>query len=195
MAAAVPGRVLEDLDGRVERLLDRLPGARWTEGDSRHITLKFLGPTRSEWLPEVLERCRAVAAGGARGELRIEGLGAFPRPARASVLWAGVADPAGMLARLAGELDDLFGAMGYRAEKRPFTAHVTLARFRAPTRLELPPLEPLESFRLEHIGLFRSHLSPRGARYEPLASWPLGGLDPPCRGGPAVREEVEEPGG
>lgn len=175
MAAAVPDPVLEDLDGRVERLVGPLPGARWTDRASRHITLKFLGPTRPELLPEVLGRCESVAADGAGGELQIEGLGAFPRPARASVLWAGVADPAGILTRLAGELDALFEAMGYRAETRPFTAHVTLARFRAPVRLELPPLEPLESFRLEHIALFRSHLSPRGARYERLASWPLGG--------------------
>lgn len=174
MAAAVPGYVLDDLGGRVAELTHRWPGARWTEATSQHITLKFLGSTPAGRLPEVRARCEMVAAGGAPGELHIEGLGAFPRPSRATVLWAGVSDPGGMLGRLAGALDGAFSSMGYRVEARPFTAHVTLARFRQATRLELSVLEPPEPFELSHIGLHRSHLSPRGARYELLTSFPLG---------------------
>lgn len=166
--------MLAGLQERVHGLIASLPGARWTEGTTRHITLKFLGPTPAERLPEVQRCCTAVAAGGEPCELRLEGLGAFPRPARAMVLWAGVTDPAGMLERLAGGLDGAFAPMGYPAEARPFAAHVTLARFRGPARLDLPGLEPLEPFVLRQIRLFRSHLSSGGARYERLASFPLG---------------------
>ncbi len=90
------------------------------------------------------------------------------------MLWAGVSDPAGMLERLADGLDGAFAPMGYRPERRPFAAHVTLARFRQPVRLDLPGLEPLEPFLLRRIGLYRSRLSPGGARYESLAAFPLG---------------------
>jgi len=166
--------VLAGLEERVVGLIGPVAGARWTEGAARHITLKFLGPTPAERLTEVEACCGAVAAGGEACELRIEGLGAFPRPARATVLWAGVTDPAGMLGRLAAGLDGAFAPMGYPAEKRPFAAHVTLARLRGPARLELPDLEPLEPFVLRRIGLYRSHLSSGGARYERLASFPLG---------------------
>ncbi|MDQ3766800.1 MAG: RNA 2',3'-cyclic phosphodiesterase [Actinomycetota bacterium] len=174
MAAAVPGPQLAGLQERVGELIGRLPGARPTEGATRHITIKFLGPTPAGRLPDVIGCCRDAAVGGDPCELRIQGLGAFPRAARATVLWAGVTDPAGLLGRLADGLDRAFTPMGYRAETRPFAAHVTLARFRQPARLELPDLEPLEPFVLKQIGLYRSHLSPAGARYEPLATFPLG---------------------
>lgn len=174
MAAAVPGPVLAGLGRRVDELLGPLPGARWTEGTTRHITLKFLGFTPAERLPEVKGCCRAVASREEPGELCIEGFGAFPKPPRATVLWAGVTDPTGMLGRLAGGLDDAFVSMGYPAEQRPFAGHVTLARFRPPTRLELPDLEPLGPYVLSHIGLHQSHLSRGGARYTRLAAWPLG---------------------
>jgi 2'-5' RNA ligase len=188
VAAEVPRPVLADLQERVQRLIGSLPEARWTGEATRHITLKFLGPTEPERLPEVQRRCTAVAAAGSPCDLRIEGLGAFPRPGRATVLWAGVGDSAGMLGRLAGGLDAAFSTMGYRAEARPFAAHVTLARFRRPARLGLPDLEPLEPFLLRGIHLYRSHLSAAGARYEPLAAFRLGEIH-------GVREEVGGAGG
>ncbi len=170
----MPDALLEGLQERVGEPIGRLQGARPTEPTTRHITLKFLGPTPAERLPEVCGCCGDVAADGEPCELRIEGLGAFPRPAGATVLWAGVSDPAGMLERLADGLDGAFAPMGYRPERRPFAAHVTLARFRQPVRLDLPGLEPLEPFLLRRIGLYRSRLSPGGARYESLAAFPLG---------------------
>lgn len=170
----MPGPQLASLQERVGEFIGRLPGARPTDGATRHITLKFLGSTPAARLPEVEGCCGAVAAGGGPCELRIEGLGAFPRPVGATVLWAGVTDPAGMLGRLAGGLGRVFAPMGYPSEQRPFTAHVTLARFRQPARLELPEPPSLEPFQLRQIGLYRSRLSSVGPSYELLATFPLG---------------------
>ena len=166
--------MLANLQSHLEVCAGRFPGARWTDASSRHITLKFLGSAPARRLSEV-EGCCAVAASGSEPcELRLEGLGAFPRPAGATVLWAGVGDDGGMLTRLAGELDGALAPLGFSPEQRPFVAHVTLARFRRPTRLELPELTPIGPFSMTQIGLFQSHLSPRGARYTALATFALG---------------------
>ncbi len=174
MAAAIPGPALAGLQRHLDGLAGHFPEARWTDETSRHITLKFLGSTPAGRLPEVERRCGAAASGAEPCELRFEGLGAFPRPARATVLWAGVGGDRGKLTQLAGGLDDALAPMGFRSEQRPFVAHATLARFRQPVRLELPELSPVGPFPVTQMALLQSHLSPRGARYTALATFPLG---------------------
>ncbi len=63
----------------------------------------------------------------------------------------------------------------YTPEKRPFRAHVTIARLRPrvrPPRTAALDLEPLE-FVGRSLTLYVSRLHPSGARYEPLATEPL----------------------
>jgi 2'-5' RNA ligase len=73
-------------------------------------------------------------------------------------------------------LDEGLGSLGFAPEKRAFTPHLTLARFKTPMRLpDLPPLSAaaLVGWPAGSIVLFRSHLSPRGARYEALSDYPM----------------------
>lgn len=80
---------------------------------------------------------------------------------------------------LAADLDKTLEPLGYAAEARGVTPHLTLARFRIPVPLKggLPEVDTtgLDVFPVEEIHLFRSHLSPKGARYEVLETFPLGG--------------------
>ena len=81
-------------------------------------------------------------------------------------------DPDGTLAVLQGRVSAGLEAAGvFVPEKRPFRAHVTVARLRprerAPRSVDAAP-EPLEL----HAGpltLFESRLHPHGARYEALS--------------------------
>ena len=65
-----------------------------------------------------------------------------------------------------------------RAEGRPWTPHVTLARFKVPAAVAPEPdrisLDE-RPFDVGEIVLFRSHLKAGGALYEPLAGSSLGG--------------------
>ena len=71
----------------------------------------------------------------------------------------------------------LAAARLYRPEKRPFWPHVTFARVKRGER-RVPPLPedglPGAPFDAAQVTLYRSHLSPRGARYEPLEQMELG---------------------
>jgi 2'-5' RNA ligase len=67
----------------------------------------------------------------------------------------------------------------HEPERRPFWPHVTFARVARGTggtgsgaRLPVPAVElapPPEPFSASAVTLYRSHLSPRGSSYEPLA--------------------------
>lgn len=175
VAASVPEHELAWLREATEGLRDRWPGARWTSAENQHVTLKFLGSTPPDRLSDLLAACSAVAEQIRPSELALEGLGAFPSRTRARVLWAGIHDPALTLTAAAAALDDRLAPLGYTAEKRAFTPHLTLARFRSPVRIGvLPDLPPTLAFPLNGFGLWRSHLSPRGARYEQLRNFDFG---------------------
>lgn len=175
LAVALPAEQLEWLDARCRSLAEIWPEARWTSPGGRHITLKFLGATA----PDLVARIEALGSSVARrhdpSSLQLDGVGVFPSPRRARVLWVGVDDPLGLLGALVAELDEGLAELGYEPEKRPFSAHVTLARFRAPARIEaLPDLPPAPApFEVGSFGLWRSRLSPKGATYEPVAGFPL----------------------
>jgi 2'-5' RNA ligase len=86
-------------------------------------------------------------------------------------------DSAGALARAQTRLSEVLAAGGwYEPEKRPYLAHVTVARTRRDVRMardQLPQLPSME-FEAPRVTLFRSRLLRTGARYQPLASVDLG---------------------
>ena len=64
------------------------------------MTLAFIGWTDANEVTAVASAIRAVAGGSWAATLSTGGLGAFPSAARARVLWYGINDPDGVLARV-----------------------------------------------------------------------------------------------
>lgn len=154
--------------------LGEVPG-RPVRPESWHLTLRFLGETSRERL-DMLVRALEEAPLGAAFTLVFSGPGAFPRPARAAVLWVGVAEGADALRTLAAEAETAARRAGFPAEERPFSPHLTLSRIQPPRDVR-PLLERAPPFgerlRVEEVVLFRSHLGRGPARYEPVERFPL----------------------
>jgi 2'-5' RNA ligase len=96
--------------------------------DGLHLTLRFLGPTPLEALPELSAAVEQVARDAGPFTVRIRSAGAFPSPRRPRTIWLGVDDPDSGLAGLAADLDAALVARGWPHEDRPFRPHLTLAR-------------------------------------------------------------------
>jgi 2'-5' RNA ligase len=176
VAVDVPSDHLARVQELTAPLRAALDGARWTPESNQHITVKFLGSTPSERLSAVAGVCAQVAATHTSAQVHLNELGAFPSLRRARVLWMGIDDPAGVLERVAGALDRGFEALGHAREARAYTPHLTLARMKAPAPIRGPlPIVPTElsPFSIDHLSLYRSHLSPRGAVYEALERFAL----------------------
>ena len=152
-----------------------VPEARWTDRAAWHVTLRFLGGTA----PDLVGRVRDLVAGAAAEvppfEARLDGLGTFPARGPARVLWAGIEDRSGRLARLALAVDAALTSL-FEPERRPLHPHLTVARFdpprRVPEALTSTEVEPV-TFTVDRVCLYRSHLGGGPARYELLAAAPL----------------------
>jgi 2'-5' RNA ligase len=161
-----------------------MPSLRWIRSEGIHATLKFLGATPEDRLPEIkqaLARCGETAAAF---DLAPLGVGSFGgRNLR--VVWIGLGGDGGGLAGLAEGVEASLEPLGFVRERRAFNAHMTLARVRddatpadrarihaALTRFEAP-LFP--TFRVSEFVLMQSILGQGGARCQQLASFPLAG--------------------
>jgi RNA 2',3'-cyclic 3'-phosphodiesterase len=183
-AVAPPEAVLREAAGWVAALAADPAtgrGVRWARGEGLHLTLHFFGEVPEAARPRA-DAALAAAARQAAGpfEVALEGLGAFPSPARARVIWVGVAEPgAARLTRLQAAVARAVAAEGFPVESRPFHPHLTLGRVEAspPAGLARAVAEGagrrLGVFAVEAVTLYRSVLAPGGARYTALAKWQL----------------------
>ena len=137
--------------------------------EALHLTLVFLGYRPEKEIAAIART--TFAAVDASSRPRLTPLAVVPVPKRGPRLFALDLDDAGGRAAAiqAAVSDALAEARFYRPERRPFWPHLTFARVKrgeraAPLDHE-PPREPIDA---GEITLYRSHLSPRGARYEPL---------------------------
>jgi 2'-5' RNA ligase len=140
-----------------------------------HFTLRFLGDTQPAHAVRLRDGLRS-ADPGPRFAISFDRLGAFPRPARAAVLWIGVGDGAAEMRALAARADDAAVRAGLGAADKPFAPHVTVARIHPPRDVRpLAAEAPAFGARMEvrDVVLYRSVLGGGPPRYEPVEAFAL----------------------
>jgi RNA 2',3'-cyclic 3'-phosphodiesterase len=170
--------------GALQRQLGRLRSlsVRWIADENLHITLWFLGELKDDAAERVMEAMRSPWT-LAPFTFTIAGGGAFPPSGLPRIVWLGVTEGAASLEDAYRDLAARFAPLGYEAERRPYHPHVTIGRVKDADRMGARKvrdvLRELEfttgSQRVTAVTLFRSRLSPQGARYEPLLRVPLQG--------------------
>jgi RNA 2',3'-cyclic 3'-phosphodiesterase len=166
-------RVADDLRQHLKRTaLD----ARWVTSDNLHFTLVFIGQIDDAAAPSFVAAI-ARPFGEAPFAVRLGRCGAFPPSGPPRVIWIGLAEGGEGLSRLQQEVVRRLQPLGFEPERRPFSAHLTLARVRDVPRAAAREARaiiaaasaPVASCLVKRVTLFRSHLSPKGSRYEALA--------------------------
>lgn len=167
-----------DVRQRLAGLGGGVPGARWTEPEAMHLTLRFIGEVPEDQAAEIDVALAGVTA-PAFG-LVLDGVGVFGSGRNARVLWAGV-ERNEALAHLQAKVESALVRAGLPAEERRFSPHVTLARLKdAPQDrigrfLSDRGLFRAGPFPVEHFTLYRSHLGKVAAVYEAVGEYGLGG--------------------
>jgi 2'-5' RNA ligase len=180
-----PSRVsVAKLIERLGELLEANVGfrgrAKWVERENLHLTIRFLGNTAEpQWADVQAALQRSLSIGPF--DLRLDRIGTFPEHGAPRIVWLGALTGAAETARVFEELEQRLRATGIAPDTRPFHPHLTLGRFRGPTRrsdgdafrgfiVETPAL-----VHVEHVTMYESRLTPRGPRYEPLLRVRFGG--------------------
>ena len=146
------------------------PQVKWVRAENLHVTLKFLGETEAAKLGALQNVLSAVRSEEPVG-LEFRGLGFFPNEKRPRVFWAGM-EASPNLKTLAADIDQATHRLGYPLEERPFTPHLTLARFQPPgippkllQAIQVKSAQAFDSLRTGEFHLIESKLKPTGAEY------------------------------
>ena len=160
----------------IERSLPRnLPG-KLVPPENWHFTLRFLGSTTEEARDQIVQLLKFAACGDAFS-VRFNELGAFPRASRARILWLGIDQGAERMSQLAAIVEAAARSVGFAAESREFTPHLTLSRIDPPSSVKtLVDSKPRLGTRMPvgSLILYRSHLGGGPARYEEVVRIELG---------------------
>jgi RNA 2',3'-cyclic 3'-phosphodiesterase len=155
------------------RVRDAVPdaAASWSRPENIHLTVKFFGNVDQAKARVISAAATRVVKEFSPISIEVGKTGVFPRPSRPQVLWIGVDDASGALAKFQQTLEDEFAREGFSKEDRAFKPHLTIARIRRPQnanqladahlRMEFSPVEIV----LSELVLFRSELSSKGSKY------------------------------
>lgn len=172
-AIDVPPEIGEELKGRQTGV----PGARWRDAESLHLTLAFYGEipeTAAAELDDALGEVRSAPF-----DLKLEGVGAFGEGRRLNAIWAGVAESE-PLRVLAGRCEKAGRKAGVKMEARRYKPHVTLAYLRGGVDPEKVAawigdnnLLASSPWRVGGFSLYSSWRSIEGSRYDLERDFPL----------------------
>jgi 2'-5' RNA ligase len=187
IAIELPAAIRQQLDA-LERQIQAAAGeparraVRWVPAGNIHLTLKFLGEEPAAKLAPLAELLQRESARVAPFEMQVGELGAFPNLRRPRVIWVGTQAPPALLA-LQQAIEAGARRLGYPAEERGFSPHLTLGRVNQSARAEetAPLARALGEMKVGSLGslpvtavhLFRSDLRSGGPVYTVLQRFPL----------------------
>jgi len=178
IAIELPSEIRDALMAFVTESRGIAPRAKWVRAENLHVTLKFLGETDEAKLPAIQNALVSVRSGKPVA-LDFRGLGFFPNEHRPRVFWVGM-EASANLKPLAEAIDQEMHKNGFPLENRPFTPHLTLARFEPPGMpVQLSAAAKQNSARsfgsltAHEFHLIESKLKPGGAEYTTLKSFPF----------------------
>ena len=172
-AFELPEALRRSIAEHSQRVREAVPDAvaSWSRPENIHLTVKFFGNVDQAKAPAITAAATRVVKEFSPIRIEVGKTGVFPRPSRPQVLWIGVEDASGALAKFQQTLEDEFAREGFSKEDRAFKPHLTIARIRRPQnanqladahlRMEFSPVEIV----LSELVLFRSELSSKGSKY------------------------------
>jgi 2'-5' RNA ligase len=153
------------------------PRVTWVAEQGAHVTLRFIGEV-SEATAEKVRDALAPPIEQPTYELEFGGVGMFPNTRRPRVVWIGATRGQDETARLAttvnARLDPILGT----GNAREFRAHLTVGRVKETARFDwdaaLAEVDaPATVSQIDHLTLYLSKTSPKGAAYTALGVTPL----------------------
>ena len=174
-----------EVKSALARLQDKLKAAgsapvRWVDPGSIHLTLKFLGDIDTG----ITGRITSVLGEAARGthpfNIEVSGLGVFPNIRRVQIVWVGLTGELEKLGQLQKRIEAGLIPLGFPAEARAFTPHLTIARVRdyagSDERQRLGQLIERTGFNAQYtikvdaVQLMRSQLTREGPIYSRIGT-------------------------
>ncbi|MBD3170598.1 MAG: RNA 2',3'-cyclic phosphodiesterase [candidate division Zixibacteria bacterium] len=174
IAIDIPAEAKMQLDRMITGFKGLGGRVSWTKAKNLHLTVKFIGDFSEDKLEDLSTLLKDELRSIEPQQLSLSGLGAFPNIKKPRVLWVGVGQGKEWFVDLALKIDSICKKLRIPREKKKPSPHLTLGRVR-----DLKGCEKLledfsqakfdyPEFAIGNITIYRSDLSPQGAKYTVL---------------------------
>ena len=149
---------------------------RWEDKDKIHLTLKFMGEVKEEFLPQIVDELEFIK-NYSSFDCKISRFGFFFRDNEAKILWCNIETDDSIIS-LVDELNSRLEKFEIEIEKRKFKGHLTLLRIKKQVtenfikRIKEYKFNPVE-FNSNEVALIQSVLKPGGSEYKVLKIYEL----------------------
>jgi 2'-5' RNA ligase len=180
-----------ELPTDIKNTVDRVAGevrrtslnVRWVKVENIHLTVVFLGNVKVQEVEAIGKAAEEICTRYGPFDISLGGMGCFPNTRNPRVLWLGVEGDLERLSSFRDALQENLQPFGFKAEKRPFSPHLTLGRFKKQGKPDGRLHEILSAHKdlttaicsLNELILFKSDLNPGGAVYTKMLSWAMAG--------------------
>ena len=179
-ALEIPSETRKNAVSLVESFNIPQSQVRWVRGENLHITLKFLGDVADDQVPAISDAARGVAQKFEPIDIEVAGMGLFPNHEKPQIVWLGAEGETDTLASLEAALSKALEPLGFPADERRYTPHITIGRVKSDVvRGKLVRIvherhhERMGAAGVFSIVLFESSLKPHGPVYSVVEVFPL----------------------
>jgi RNA 2',3'-cyclic 3'-phosphodiesterase len=172
IAIEIPDEIKMEIAGIQEQLRETKVDASWPRPEGVHLTLKFLGEIAEARTAEIMNGIRTAVQDIGPFRLEVRGVGTFPNPKNARVVWIGLGGDSEKLTKLQAAVEDAMIRIGMAREERAFTPHLTVGRikFIRSRDIWIRALDEVKDismpgFDVLTVSLMKSELKPSGAVY------------------------------
>jgi len=175
---------IKEIVARVSSEIRKTPlSVRWVRVDNIHLTVIFMGNVKTGDIVNIGTEVEKICLRYGTFDVSLRELGFFPNRRNPRVLWLGLDGDLERMSEFRDSLQKRLRPFGIKEEKRRFTPHLTLGRFKKPHKKDFHLDELIMRYGdltspvclLNELILFQSTLKPSGAEYTKLGSWPLSG--------------------
>jgi 2'-5' RNA ligase len=190
IAVDTPAAVKREMALLRDDMARRTRDVRWEATGKLHCTLRFLGNVERSRLGSIEQQLELGTTGIPPLWLTYAGIGVFPDSISPHIIWIGIREKGGDLARLQERISGGLRSLGFLREERPFQPHVTLGRVaggNAGTASRVL-IDIVKTRTFDHppvivpaVEIMQSVPRPHGSEYVVLRSIPLtggGGISP-----------------
>jgi RNA 2',3'-cyclic 3'-phosphodiesterase len=183
LAFELSAEMRSTVSGVYENVRNSRLEVRWVKPQGIHITVVFMGDVREEDVAHIGNEVGKVCSEFAPFHASLKGMGCFPNTRNPRVIWIGLEGEIERMSNFREDLQRRLVPFGVKVEKRGFNPHLTLGRFKKPSRGETEIGELIHKHKdltspvcaLHELVLFKSDLKPGGAIYTKMLSYALSG--------------------
>lgn len=152
---------------------------KWVETDNLHLTLKFLGETQEDKIPQIKQILKYFVINKSPLNLKFDKVGIFGSAYNPRVIWFGINENT-QIKDFGNELLNQFNENGFASDRQNFVPHLTVGRIKFlhnkkdfQSVIDQVKDKYIQSFNISEIVLFESILKPAGPVYKIIEKYEI----------------------